>query len=94
MAAIGSDLSASGKSMAATMVSRWPQPFDINNDIFIPGKADSFRMELNSALVTRGLYTYLATRPVTKADLQLAKPSATDEQSNRQTRGSNEASSG
>ena len=68
--------------------------FDINNDIFIPGKADSFRMELNSALVTRGLYTYLATRPVTKADLQLANPSATDEQSNRQTRGSNEASSG
>ena len=80
MAASGNDFSASGKGLAATMVSKWPQPFDINNDIFIPGKADSFRMELNSALVTRGLFTYLATRPVTKADLQLAYPSATEEQ--------------
>ena len=56
----------SGKSFASTLVSPWPQPFDLDNDIFVPGKADTFRMELTSALVTRGLYTYLAVRPVVK----------------------------
>ena len=78
MVTSGNDLSTKG--LAATLVSQWPQAFDIENDIFIPGKADIFRMELASALMTRGLYTYLASRPVTKADLQLANPHAADEQ--------------
>ena len=34
----------------STLISAWPAKFDIKNDIFLPGKVDSFIRELDAAL--------------------------------------------
>ena len=44
-----------------SLVSKWPEPIDINIDIFIPGKAERWSRELIAALRTRELYQWVST---------------------------------
>ena len=44
-----------GHKLSTALVSKWPDAFDIENDIIKQGKADTFQRGLTSALRTRGL---------------------------------------
>ena len=39
----------------STLVTKWPEAFDIKEDILIPGKATTFKRQMDAALRTRGL---------------------------------------
>ena len=56
----GSGLEARGRLGGSAIVSQWPEPFDMELDILINGKADRFRTAMKAALRTRGLWGALA----------------------------------
>lgn len=58
------------------LVTEWPKPFDIKSDIFQPGKASTFRRQLNAALATRGLLQAIEEQPITYQDVANANPNA------------------
>ena len=49
--------------VVTSLVSKWPEPFDMEHDIFVPGKVEKFLRELTSALRTRQLFEVLRRRP-------------------------------
>ena len=49
--------------ISTALVSKWPDPIDINTDIFIPGKAEKWSRELIAALRTRELYKWVRMAP-------------------------------
>ena len=64
----------------STIVTAWPPAFDTENDIYVNGKADTFKRQLNSALQTRQILTALIERPLSMADLIDAYPDASMEE--------------
>ena len=82
MAAAGGAIEthSNGPRNDSTLVTAWPEAFDIKNDIFKAGAADTFIRKTKSALQTRGLLAPIIERPPSVAEIQLANPNATHEQ--------------
>ena len=53
----------------SALVAKWPEPIDVRNGIFIPGRVEKWSRELTAALRTRGLYEELRLRAPTVEDL-------------------------
>ena len=47
------------------LVSKWPEPLDMEHDIFVPGKVERWSRELVSALRTRGLWRSISMQEPT-----------------------------
>ena len=77
MAAVVGHSSARNDS---TLTTEWPKPFDIKNDIFLPGKVSTYKREMNAALATRGLLDHLINRPATMQEIATANPLAAGEE--------------
>ena len=56
------------------LVSKWPEPIDMEHDIFVPGKVEKWQRELISALRTRGLYEFIRNKAPTLEDVALEFP--------------------
>ena len=50
-------------------MAKMPEPIDIVNDIFIPGKVEAFKSSLLAALTSRKLFWVINERPATLADV-------------------------
>ena len=61
------------------MVSAFPDAVDVNIDILVQGKADTFQRELTSALLTRDVYDVLMQKRPTMADVVAENPDASPE---------------
>ena len=44
------------------MVAKWPEPIDVKDGIFVPGRVEKWSLELTAALRTRGLLEELRKR--------------------------------
>ena len=60
--------------ISTAVVSSWPEPLDIEVDIFIPGKVEKWTRELVSALRTRKLYDTLRQLPPTLQQIAEENP--------------------
>ena len=57
-----------GVRTSSATVSKWPDKFDLINDILEPGKSATYRSALVSALRTRNLYSSIEERAPTVDD--------------------------
>ena len=64
----------------STLVTKYPDPFHVINDVSIPGKSDKFVRDLRAALDTRGLLRYILEREVSIVELADANAGATAQQ--------------
>ena len=64
----------------STLTAEWPKTFDTRNDIFVPGKVDTFIRELRAALQTRGLLDSIEQRAPTLQEIASFNPNATGDQ--------------
>ena len=76
----GGNTIASNTRLSSALVTDWPKPFDIKNDIFMPNKATTFRRQLRAALETRNLLTPLEELAPTLFDVQTANPLASTQE--------------
>ena len=53
----------------SALVAKWPEPIDVRDGIFIPGRVEKWNRELTAALRTRGLLESLRTRAPTVEEL-------------------------
>ena len=65
----------SGYRTSSATVSKWPDKFDLINDILEPGKSATFRSSLVSALRTRNLYSSIEERAPTADEFVAAAKS-------------------
>ena len=61
--------SDSDPRIQSALVAKWPEPIDVRDGIFIPGRVEKWSRELTAALRTRGLYEELRLRAPTIEDL-------------------------
>ena len=52
----------SDSRIQTALVAKWPEPIDVKDGIFVPGKVEKWSRELTAALRTRGLLESLRTR--------------------------------
>ena len=50
------------RGVSSALTTSWPSPFDLDKDLFEPGKVDSFKRELNAAFETRGLLVHIRSQ--------------------------------
>ena len=58
----------------ASLVAKWPDPIDIVNDIFIPGKTEAFKTQYTAALASRNLLFVVRERALTYQEIANANP--------------------
>ena len=52
----------SDSRIQTALVAKWPEPIDVKDGIFVPGRVEKWNRELTAALRTRGLLQSLRTR--------------------------------
>ena len=64
----------------SALVTEWPEAIDLESDIFIPSKVETFKLALVRALKSRGLWAVIAEVDPTLVEIQQANPDASPEE--------------
>ena len=59
-----------------SLLTEYPQQYDVRQDVLEPGKGDTFKRQLKSALNTRNILKSLTERPATLAEIEANSPGA------------------
>ena len=59
-----------------SLLTDYPQPFDVRQDVLEPGKSDTYIRQLRAALNTRNILKSLTERPATLAEIEANSPGA------------------
>ena len=68
------------RRLDSAFLAKGPEILDIINDIFIPGKTETFRAQLRAFLSSREIMWVVTERPPAMYDIATANPHATGEQ--------------